>query len=72
MPASTPKSKRSELELSNMQIASDFRSLSCVGPRNGLSIDPPSSRGVRSARCFELIPDLTTRGAVVEVPRGFR
>eukprot|EP00969_Alexandrium_andersonii_P070086 3092884-Alexandrium_andersonii.AAC.1 len=49
--------RRSELELR--------------GPRNGLECDPRSSRGVRSAPLFALIPKLTTTGAVPEVPRGF-
>eukprot|EP00969_Alexandrium_andersonii_P024260 1058585-Alexandrium_andersonii.AAC.1 len=45
--------------------------LELLGPRNGLNIDSRSSPGVRSAPFFALIPNsLTTRGALLEVPRG--
>eukprot|EP00969_Alexandrium_andersonii_P169356 7486506-Alexandrium_andersonii.AAC.1 len=42
------------------------------GPNKGLEIGLRSSRGVRSAQVFALIPNLTTKGAALEVPRGFR
>eukprot|EP00969_Alexandrium_andersonii_P161017 7115929-Alexandrium_andersonii.AAC.1 len=41
-------------------------------PRNCLKFRPRSSEGVRSARFFALSPNLTTKGALLEVPRGFR
>eukprot|EP00969_Alexandrium_andersonii_P251707 11124201-Alexandrium_andersonii.AAC.1 len=40
--------------------------------RNGLKIDSQGSRGVGSAPLFALFPNLTTKGAVVDVPKGFR
>eukprot|EP00969_Alexandrium_andersonii_P319747 14125743-Alexandrium_andersonii.AAC.1 len=40
--------------------------LELCGPRNGLEIDPRSSQGVRSVPLFALIPDLTTKRAVLE------
>eukprot|EP00969_Alexandrium_andersonii_P216302 9553812-Alexandrium_andersonii.AAC.1 len=42
------------------------------GPRKGLEIGAGSSRGVYSAWLFALIPTLTTKGPLLEVPREFR
>eukprot|EP00969_Alexandrium_andersonii_P249326 11019266-Alexandrium_andersonii.AAC.1 len=40
------------------------------GPRNGFNIDLRTSRGVRFAVLLALIPNLTTKEGVLEVPRG--
>eukprot|EP00969_Alexandrium_andersonii_P364340 15463936-Alexandrium_andersonii.AAC.1 len=41
------------------------------GPGKDLEIDTRSSRGLRSVPFFALIPDLTSKRAVREVPRDF-
>eukprot|EP00969_Alexandrium_andersonii_P371064 15478681-Alexandrium_andersonii.AAC.1 len=41
------------------------------GSRSGLRIGPRNFRGVRSAQLFALAPNLTTKGALLEVRRGF-
>eukprot|EP00969_Alexandrium_andersonii_P171289 7571978-Alexandrium_andersonii.AAC.1 len=50
--------RRSELELR--------------GPRKDLDTGTRSSRGARSAPFFALIANLTTKGAALGVPKGFR
>eukprot|EP00969_Alexandrium_andersonii_P143953 6365492-Alexandrium_andersonii.AAC.1 len=46
-------------------------SLELRGPRNDLRSDPRNSRAVRSAPVAQ-IPNLTTSGAVLGIPRGFQ
>eukprot|EP00969_Alexandrium_andersonii_P196346 8674573-Alexandrium_andersonii.AAC.1 len=44
--------------------------LELCGSRSGLRIGPRSSRGVRSAPLFALIPKLVTEMIVLQVPKG--
>eukprot|EP00969_Alexandrium_andersonii_P016001 700232-Alexandrium_andersonii.AAC.1 len=63
LPALTPNSTRSELELPQMHHCLRCSELELRGPRNGLELDPRSSRGARPAPLFALTPNLTTKGA---------
>eukprot|EP00969_Alexandrium_andersonii_P092181 4070811-Alexandrium_andersonii.AAC.1 len=55
----------------NMHISLRRSELELRGPRKGIEIGPRSFRGVRSVQLLALIPNLTTGGAVLQVPRGF-
>ena len=59
LPALTPNTERSELELPGLP-------LHLSGPRSGLEIDPRSYQAARSVQSFAPIPNL------MKVPRGSR
>eukprot|EP00969_Alexandrium_andersonii_P314933 13913054-Alexandrium_andersonii.AAC.1 len=66
LPALTPNGKRSELEPPNKQHGFKRSKLELRGPKNSLDFGTRSSRGVRLARLFALISNLTSQGAVLK------
>eukprot|EP00969_Alexandrium_andersonii_P080030 3527671-Alexandrium_andersonii.AAC.1 len=61
MPVSAALHPNPQSAFSNMQNSFRRSSLEPSGPRKGLEIAPPSSRGVRSAAFFAEIPNLLTK-----------